>query len=108
MKGHRWFAALYDVLNRASERRVLAPLRARLLGELQGLVLEIGAGTGASFPHYASAALVVAADPDPYMLRRGVKRARGLNRRIIFVRCAAEVLPFGDGAFDASVAAVVL
>jgi len=107
MKGHRWFATVYDLINRPSERRLIGPIRARLLGDLGGCVLEIGAGTGASFPHYSAARLVIATEPDPFMLRRAVKRARSLGHPIRFVRCVAEALPFKDGSFDAAVAAAV-
>jgi ubiquinone/menaquinone biosynthesis C-methylase UbiE len=115
--GHRWFAAVYDVANRWSERRLFAPLRRALLGDIGGRVLEIGAGTGASLPHYGAAELVVASDPDPFMLRRAAAAARSVERdrapsgrrpRIALVRCAAEALPFGAGRFDAVVSTLVL
>ena len=113
-RGHRWFAAVYDLLNRSAERRLLGPIRARLLGALRGRVLEVGAGTGASFPDYAPepvGPIVVATDPDPFMLRRAVARARQARqsgRRIRLVQCAAEALPFRDRTFDTVVAAMVL
>ena len=107
MKGHRWFAAVYDVVNRSTERRIMAPLRARLLRDLHGRVLEIGAGTGFNFSFYPSGVTVVAAEPDPFMLRRAVKRAREVGRPIHLVQCAAEGLPFREGAFDSAVATEV-
>jgi ubiquinone/menaquinone biosynthesis C-methylase UbiE len=107
VKGHRWFAAVYDTVNRSTERRVMAPVRARLLGELQGRVLEIGAGTGFSFSYYPVAATVIATEPDPFMLRRAVTRAHHDGRSIRFVQCAAEALPFRSGSFDAAVATEV-
>jgi ubiquinone/menaquinone biosynthesis C-methylase UbiE len=106
--GHRWFAAVYDPLNWLGERRLFGPLRRRLAGELHGRVLDVGAGTGANFPHYRAAELVVAADPDPYMLRRAVKKAAQARARVGFVLCAAEALPFGPASFDAAVATLVL
>ncbi len=107
MKGHRWFAALYDVINRQSERRLLAPLRVRLLGDLHGRVVEIGAGTGLSFPYYSRQAMVVAVEPDPFMLRRAILRAQAIGRPILLVQGAAEALPFTSGAFDCAVASLV-
>jgi ubiquinone/menaquinone biosynthesis C-methylase UbiE len=53
----------------------------------------------------------VATDPDPFMLRRAVARARQARqsgRRIRLVQCAAEALPFRDRTFDTVVAAMVL
>ena len=77
--GHRWFAAVYDLVNWFGERRLFGPLRARLVGDLGGRLLDLGAGTGATFPYYRSAELVVAADPDPYMLRRAVLLGAGVR-----------------------------
>ena len=51
-KGHRWFAAAYDKMNRSEERGFLGEMRGQLLGDLTGDVLEIGAGTGANFQQY--------------------------------------------------------
>jgi ubiquinone/menaquinone biosynthesis C-methylase UbiE len=107
MKGHRWFAALYDTVNRTSERRILAPLRARLLGDLHGTVLEIGPGTGFSFPYYPGDVTLIAAEPDRYMLRRAMQRARHAGPAISFVQCVAEALPFRDRTFDAVTATAV-
>jgi len=107
MKGHRWFAMFYDALNRPAERQLLGPLRARLLGDLRGRVVEIGAGTGLSFPYYSRQAMVVAVEPDPFMLRRAILRAQAIGRPILLVQGAAEALPFTSGAFDCAVASLV-
>ena len=103
-----WFAAVYDVVNWLAERRLLGPFRARLVSDLGGRLLDLGAGTGANFPYYRAAELVVAADPDPYMLRRAVWKAAGMRPRVASVLCAAEALPFGAGSFDGVVATLVL
>lgn len=108
-RGHRWFAALYDPLTWWAERRVLPPIRRRLAGEATGRVLEVGPGTGANFPYYPpTAGPVVAAEPDPCMLRRAVRRARGSERRILLCQAEAEALPFIAGAFEAVVVTLVL
>ena len=44
-KGHRWFAAVWDRLSAANERRFGKKIRPRIMEELAGRVLEIGAGT---------------------------------------------------------------
>jgi SAM-dependent methyltransferase len=73
---HRWFAALYDRIDRSSDRRMRA-LRQRLLDGVRGRVLEIGCGTGNSFDHYDWAAIdsLDATEPDPYMLQRAREKA---------------------------------
>lgn len=108
MKGHRWFAATYDLLLRGAERRVLSRLRPLVAGEATGRVLEIGAGTGANFPHYRRASEVVATEPDPYMLRRARARAAALGGAIRLGRAPVEALPFSDASFDAVVSTLVL
>jgi hypothetical protein len=47
-RGHRLFAAAYDRLTRPLEQAWLGERRARLLGDLTGDVLDVGAGTGAN------------------------------------------------------------
>jgi ubiquinone/menaquinone biosynthesis C-methylase UbiE len=102
--GHRWFAATYELMTRANERR-LGPWRQHLLEDLHGDVLEIGAGTGTNFEHYPADARVVALEPDPFMLRRAeAKRRPNIELR----QAPAEDLPFADASFDVVVATLVL
>jgi ubiquinone/menaquinone biosynthesis C-methylase UbiE len=108
-KGHRWFAALYDRMNRAEERGFLGEMRKQLLGDLTGDVLEIGAGTGANFEHYPTNVQVTALEPDPFMLKRAAKKLAALGRTNISLQQApAERLPFDDATFDVVVSTLVL
>ncbi|MCL4370281.1 MAG: class I SAM-dependent methyltransferase [Chloroflexi bacterium] len=106
-RGHPWFAATYDLVTRAGESGVLSRLRPLVAGEATGTVLEIGAGTGANFPYYQQAEKIVAAEPDPFMLRRAAKRARSLGLDVEFHQAVAEALPFPDASFDTVVATLV-
>ena len=106
-RGHPWFAATYDLVTRAGESSVLSRLRPLVAGEATGAVLEIGAGTGANFPYYRQAERIVAAEPDPFMLQRAVKRADGLGLDVEFHQAVAEALPFPDASFDTVVATLV-
>ena len=109
LKGHRWFAAVYDVLNRGGERRLFAPLRTQIAGGATGQVLEVGAGTGANFPYYTdNAERIVATEPDPFMLRRAQKRAKDGGFRIELHPYPVEALPFPDASFDTVVCTFVL
>jgi ubiquinone/menaquinone biosynthesis C-methylase UbiE len=106
-KGHRWFAAAYDVMARGMERGLIGRMRAELLRDVSGDVLEIGAGTGANFAHYPAVARVVAIEPDPHMLKRARARARATQN--VDVRDApAERLPFDDASFDFVISTLVL
>ena len=108
-RGHRWFAATYDALNRSGERRTLGKMRRALLQELHGDVIEIGAGTGANFEHYPPDARVIALEPDPFMLKRAQRRLAALKLSNIDLRIApAEHLPFDAASFDSAAVTLVL
>jgi len=108
-EGHRWFAAIYDKMNRSAERGFLGEMRKQLLSDLTGDVLEIGAGTGANFEHYPPNARVTALEPDPFMLKRAEEKLAAAGPSNIMLRQApAERLPFDDASFDAVVSTLVL
>jgi len=108
-KGGRWYAALYDRVTRLAEERLLADLRRWLVGEVRGRVIEIGVGTGATFPYYPEATQVEGIEPNPFMLLRAQRRLTELGRRSISLHLArAEHLPFRAGVFDTAVVTLVL
>jgi ubiquinone/menaquinone biosynthesis C-methylase UbiE len=107
MKGHKWFAAIYDKMLASEEKKFLGAIRAEMLKDVTGEILEIGAGTGANFQYYQSGAHVIAIEPDPYMLERARKRADGAPN-IELRQVAAEDLPFPDGTFDYVIDTLVL
>lgn len=107
-RGHRWFAATYDLLTYFAERRALAELRPLVAGGAAGRVLEVGVGTGANLPYYPTGTEVAATDPDPFMLERARRRAAKLGRPVELHCAAAESLPFPDASFDAVVSTLVL
>jgi ubiquinone/menaquinone biosynthesis C-methylase UbiE len=99
---------LYETVMARADAAGLVEQRAALVRGLRGRVLEIGAGTGAMFPHYASEVTLVALEPD----ERFVTRARD---RVATAKCTVEIvvgsaldLPFPAGSFDAIVSCLVL
>lgn len=102
----RLFAALYPPTERLLGRRA-DPLRHALIADLTGQVLEIGAGTGALLPRYASATRVLALDRNPHMLRRAhpAARARSLTELLLGDACW---LPLAADSVDAVVSSLVL
>ena len=108
MKGHRWFAAVYDRMMAPAERSFMKDVRKELAGGAIGRVLEIGAGTGANFAHYQAGLEVVATEPDPYMLRRAEARAKESKARIELKQASAAELPFEDASFDTVVGTLVM
>jgi SAM-dependent methyltransferase len=95
-------------MGRRAEEGGLGELRHMLLGELEGDVLEIGAGTGASLPHYERASRVVALEPDPSMGKRLPAKVAAATVRVDIVAGSAESVPFPDESFDAVVSTFML
>ncbi len=105
---HPLFARAYAW---ASERTAgdMARLRGRLVAGLAGRVVEIGAGTGLSFPLYPSDVTeVLAVEPEPYMRRRAQAAAREAPVPVRVVDAVAESLPVPSGSVDAVVTSLVL
>jgi ubiquinone/menaquinone biosynthesis C-methylase UbiE len=102
----RFFAATYDPLLALGERRGVDALRAGLLADLSGEVLEIGSGTGLNLKHYPTAVdELVLTEPDPGMLRRLRRRAPATVR---VVPEPAQALSFPDASFEVVVSTFVL
>jgi ubiquinone/menaquinone biosynthesis C-methylase UbiE len=111
VKGHRWFAAVYDWMTWRSESTFMKGIRRQLLGGPRGHVLEVGAGTGANFPYYRSCGHrypVVATEPDAHMLKRARRRLAKLGLHIDLHQARAEQLPFADGSFDTVICSLAL
>jgi ubiquinone/menaquinone biosynthesis C-methylase UbiE len=103
-----WWAPAYDRVTGALERAVLAEHRARLLEGVDGLVLDVGAGTGANFPHFRDATRVIATEPDPRMRRQAASKLADVSCPVELLDASAESLPLADSSVDAVVFACVL
>jgi ubiquinone/menaquinone biosynthesis C-methylase UbiE len=83
--------------------------RRRLVSQLAGRVLEIGAGTGLTFGHYPRTVTgVVAVEPDPRRRARATRAARHASVPIDVLDAVAEALPLPDAAADAAVVSLAL
>ena len=106
---HPIFARIFDRVAPKEDERGHAELRRELLAGLAGRVVELGAGSGLTFPHYpATVEDVVAVEPEPYLRGRAEAAARTAPVPIRVVDGLAGELPFPDAAFDAAVAIGVL
>jgi len=99
---------LYDLCAGLEERGEIGDLRRSLVGRLRGDVLEVGAGTGFTLPHYRHADRVVAVEPDQSMAGRIPPKADRSPAEVEVVAAHAESLPFPDESFDEAVAIFVL
>jgi ubiquinone/menaquinone biosynthesis C-methylase UbiE len=105
---HPLFAAVYDRMVAPIERAGIAERRARMLGDLTGVVLDVGSGTGANLPHYRAAQRVVMTEPDPAMRAKLTAKLAAAVRPTQVVDAPAERLPFDDDSFDAVACTLVL
>ncbi|HUJ25559.1 MAG TPA: methyltransferase domain-containing protein [Myxococcales bacterium] len=96
-------AWLYDFFMAPMERTGLARARRRLVRDLSGRVLELGAGTGLLFRWYDSPP-AAAVDVDGGALLRAARR----DGRVPLLQADAAALPFPDAAFDAVVVCLCL
>jgi ubiquinone/menaquinone biosynthesis C-methylase UbiE len=111
-----WLAPFYDRLVARTEEACFRAWRRELLADLDGVVVEIGAGTGANVDRYPVAVDRVAfTEPDPGMRRRLVDRLDTAQRVGSFAPADAAVLAdpadrlsMADGSADAVVATLVL
>jgi ubiquinone/menaquinone biosynthesis C-methylase UbiE len=106
---HPWFARLWVRIAAAAEGHGAAGHRARLLADVRGRVLELGAGTGANFAHYPPGVdEVLAVEPEPHLRALAVEAAGRAAVRVVVVDGAADHLPAEDASFDAAVVSLVL
>lgn len=94
----------YDIAVYPLERLVLSRWRRELIGQAEGKVLEVGAGTGGNLPYYQRASALVVTDYNEPMLRRGANRRRKPDGDVNFVVTDAQHLPFASGCFDSVIA----
>jgi ubiquinone/menaquinone biosynthesis C-methylase UbiE len=103
------FARVYTKFAETSNRRGSAEHRRKLLTDLSGRVIELGAGSGANFAHYpASVDEVLAVEPEPYLRQQALRAATEASVNIRVLNGDAHSLPGDEGTFDAGVVALVL
>jgi len=105
---HPVFAVFYRWTGWLGDRAGFAARRRRLVADAEGVVAEIGAGTGLSFRHYPAGLQVLATEPDPHMLKAARRAARKANVKLTLEQAPAEALPLGDASVDTVVSILVL
>ena len=99
----------YPRFRKAAKESGEEQFRVRMLEGLAGRVLELGCGDGDHFRLYPEGVSeLVAIEPEENLRRRSSQAAKEAACPVSIVSGFAESLPFGDGEFDAAVAALVL
>ena len=104
------FAAFYNwIMEQPLVRRQFDPLRREIVGQAQGVVLEVGAGGGQNFPFYDSTRIVrvEATEPDEAMLVQARRALSAAPVPIALTRAPVEALPFPDAQFESAVVTLV-
>lgn len=106
----RLMARVYDRVMRKSEEACLSEWRKDLLAEIEGHVLEIGAGTGVNLQFYPSTIQrLVLSEPDHHMRAKLATRLVGMDISPVELSDgSADALPFSAGDFDVVVCMLVL
>ncbi|GAA2042394.1 class I SAM-dependent methyltransferase [Catenulispora yoronensis] len=107
---HPVFARFYaKVAGPAMDKAGMGPHRDRLLADLDGEVLELGAGNGLNFGRYPDAVKhVTAVEPEPTLREYAAQAAAAAPVPVTVVDGRGEALPFPDASFDAAVVCLVL
>jgi ubiquinone/menaquinone biosynthesis C-methylase UbiE len=100
-------ARVYDLMTRGSER-LMTPGRAALWQRVRGpRVLEVGVGTGKSFPCYPAGMTITAIDFSPRMLEQARTHAARDHIVVDLREADVQALSFPDASFDTAIATCV-
>ena len=87
-----------------------ARMREKVIPRAQGVVAEIGFGSGLNLAYYdpAKVGRLVGIDPDPSMLGIARKRLAGIRLKVELIEGRAEALPLPDASVDTAVVTYAL
>lgn len=106
---HPIFARVYARIAAAAEVSGAAEHRDEMLADLEGRVVEVGAGTGLNFAHYPpSVAEVVAVEPEAHLRHLAEDAAKPAKVPVTVVDGTASALPLEDNSCDGAVCSLVL
>ncbi len=109
IKRYNRVAPVYDLMEGFVERSRYSRWRDLLWSKAEGTsILEVGVGTGKSFPYYPEGAQITAVDFSDKMLNRARRKAESSGIEVRLKQMDVQNLKFEDNTFDAVVASFVL
>ena len=72
----KFFASIYDPFMKSAETGYLSKIRKDLFGNLSGIILDVGSGTGANFDFFNSTCHVIAVEPSIAMMQKAKHKAK--------------------------------
>jgi len=96
-------AKFYDLM----DRMIKPELRAKVLSQTSGRVLEVGVGTGKNLAYYPAGCVVTGIDLSPGMLTKAKQKINNAKVPIKLLEMDAQSLDFPDESFDTVVATCV-
>lgn len=85
-------------------------IRGQIIPLAEGNVLEIGAGSGANFPHYdpKKVSKLYALEPNPGMIQLAQKQHQRTKLNIEYINLRGESIPLEEGSMDTVVSTFTL
>lgn len=85
-------------------------IREQIIPLAKGIVLEIGSGSGANFPHYdpAKVSKLYALEPNPGMIRLAQRQQRHTKLDVEYLNLRGENIPSEEGSVDTVVSTFTL
>lgn len=101
------YPRLVDMLG---DPRPIQEIRRQIIPLAEGKVLEIGAGSGANFPHYnpTRVSKLYALEPNLGMIQLAAPKASQTKLTIEFIDLTGEHIPLDDGTIDTVVSTFTL
>lgn len=101
-----------SLISKACSSKPIMKQREKIVPQAEGIVLELGCGSGTNFRYYDSEKVshLHALEPSPGMISRArqTAEAQGLTDRIDFIEAGAENTPLEAGSVDTAVITFVL
>ena len=98
------------LVSRTGDPKPIREVRQRIIRVAEGIVLEIGAGSGANFVHYDPARVIklYALEPNPEMIRRAERQRLRTRLDVEYLDLPGERIPLEDSSVDSIVSTFTL